>query len=294
MKRLTGLLLALVLTVAACGDDAPAGPTTTADTGFPVVVRGTTIDSRPERIVSASPTHTEILFALGAGDRVVAVDDFSDFPAEAASLPHFDAFNASVEGIAGFDPDLVILSFDPGDVASGLAALGIATIVFAPPPVTLDGAYVEWSEVGDAVGLSAESLIAVARTEIAAIVAQVPTYVRPFSYYHELDSTYYSIGSDTFLGSIYGMLTMVSIADEAGGGYPQLSGEFILEANPDFVFLADGETAESIAARPGWSELGAVQNGNVVEIDPAVASRWGPRIVDLVALIAREVHGVGA
>jgi iron complex transport system substrate-binding protein len=90
------------------------------------------------------------------------------------------------------------------------------------------------------------------------------------------------------------MLTMVSIADEAGGGFPQLSGEFILEANPDFVFLADGETAESIAARPGWSELGAVQNGNVVEIDPAVASRWGPRIVDLVALIAREVHGVGS
>ena len=175
MKRLTSLLLALVLIGAACGDDAPAGPTTTADTGFPVVVRGTTIDASPDRIVSASPTHTEILFALGAGDRVVAVDDFSDFPAEAAPLPHFDAFNASVEGIAGFDPDLVILAFDPGDVASGLAALGIATIVFAPPPVTLDEAYAEWSEVGDAVGVSAESLIDETRDVIATIVAQVHT-----------------------------------------------------------------------------------------------------------------------
>jgi len=296
--RLSCLLVILALVGAACGDDAspgPGGATTTAP-GYPVEVRGVTIPEPPERIVSGSATHTEILFAIGAGDRVVAVDDFSDFPSETAEIPHFDAFNASVEGIAGFDPDLVILAFDPGDVASGLAALGIPTIVFAPPPTNLDEAYLEWVDVGIAVGSAdaAEDLVASTRADIAEIVSQVPVYVRPFAYYHELDTTYFSIGSDTFLGSIYGMLTMVSIADEAGGGYPQLSGEFIIDADPDFIFLADGETAESLAARPGWSEMSAIQSGSIVELDPATASRWGPRLVDLVALIAREVHGVGA
>jgi len=297
MKGLYRLLLALTLIAGACGDDAPAGTTTPPDTGFPVVVRGVTIDERPERIVSGSATHTEILFALGAGDGVVAVDMFSSFPAETAALPAFDSFNASVEAIAEFDPDLVILSFDPGDVVDGLDALGIPVVLFAPPgPANLEEVYDEWRDVGAAVGMSdeAEALISAARDEIADIVAQVPTYVRPFSYYHELDPTYFSIGSDTFLGSIYGMLTMVSIADEAGGGFPQLSAEFIIDANPDFIFLADGETAESVATRPGWSEMTAVESGRIVELDFDIASRWGPRIVDLVALIAREVHGVGA
>ena len=296
MKGLSRLLLVLALVAAACGGDDPTGSTSPPDAGFPVTVRGATIDDRPERIVSGSATHTEILFALGAGDQVVAVDLFSNFPAETAGLPMFDAFNASVEAIAEFDPDLVILSFDPGDVVDGLEALGIPVILFAPPgPGNLDDVYDEWRDVGMATGRidEAEALIRDARDEIAAIIAEVPTYVRAFTYYHELDPTYFSIGSDTFLGSIYGMLTMVSIADEAGGGFPQLSAEFIIDADPDFVLLADGETAEAIAARPGWSEMTAVQSGRVIELDFDVASRWGPRVVDLVRQIAREVHGVG-
>ena len=296
MKRFFSLLVVLALVVGACGDDAaPETTSTTVATGFPVVVRGVTIDERPARIVSGSATHTEILFAVGAGDRVVAVDDFSDFPAvETAALPHFDAFNASVEGIAEFDPDLVILAFDPGDVAAGLSALGIATIVFDAPAV-LDDAFVQWQETGDAVGqsLQADALIYSVRDEIEQIVFELPVYVRPFSYYHELDDTYFSIGSDTFLGSVYGMMTMVSIADAAGGGYPQLSAEFIIDADPDFIFLADGETAESVASRPGWSEMTAVQTGSIIDLDPAVASRWGWRIIELFRLIDREVHGVG-
>jgi iron complex transport system substrate-binding protein len=292
MKGLSRLLLVLTLVVGACGDDGTAGTTAPPpDDGFPVVVRGTTIDRRPERIVSGSATHTEILFALGAGDRVAAVDLFSNYPAETASLPTFDAFNASVEAIAGFDPDLVILSFDPGDVVDGLAALGIPVVLFAPPgPSDLGDVYDEWRDVGTDV--EAEALIVEARDEIASINPAVPTYVRAFTYYHELDPAYYSIGSDTFFGSIYGMLTMVSIADEAGGGFPQLSAEFIIDANPDFILLADGETAEAVAVRPGWSEMTAVQSGRVIELDFDISSRWGPRVVDLVRLIAREVHGV--
>ena len=297
MKGLSRLLLVLALLAGACGDDTASDPTTPPDDGYPIEVRGVTIDQRPDRIVSGSATHTEILFALGAGEQVVAVDLFSNFPAETAALPTFDAFNASVEAIAEFDPDLVILSFDPGDVVDGLAALGIPTVLFAPPgPSNLDDVYAEWRDVGMAAGRTeeAEALISETRDEVASIVAAVPTYVRPFTYYHELDPTYFSIGSDTFLGSIYGMLTMVSIADEAGGGFPQLSAEFIIDANPDFVFLAGGETADAVAARPGWDQMTAVATGRVVELDLDIASRWGPRIVDLVEQIAREVHGVGA
>lgn len=301
MKRLSCLLLLLALVGGACGDDSGSDtPTTVGAPDFPVEVRGVLISERPERIVSGSATHTEVLFAIGAGDRVVAVDAFSDFPEQAADLPRFDAFNASVEGIAGLDPDLVILSFDPGDVVDGLAALGIPAVLFSPPgPANLDEVYAEWLDLAEAVGSTdeAEALVAEVQGEIAAIVAEVPTYVRPFSYYHELDGTYYSIGSDTFIGSIYGMLTMVSIADDAGGGFPQLSAEFIIDSDPDFIFLADadccGESAETVAARPGWSELTAVQSGRIVELDEAVASRWGPRVVELVRVIAREVHGVG-
>jgi len=296
MKGLSRLLLVFALVVVACGDDAAGTTAPPSDDGFPVVVRGVTIDHRPQRIVTGSATHTEILFALGAGDRVVAVDLFSNFPAETSGLPTFDAFNANVEAIAEFDPDLVILSFDPGDVVAGLEALGIPVILFAPPgPADLDDVYDEWRDVGAAVGMDveAEVLVADARSEIASIVAQVPTYVRPFTYYHELDPTYYSIGSDTFFGSIYGMLTMVSIADAAGGGFPQLSAEFIIDADPDFVLLADGETAAAVALRPGWSELTAVASGRVIELDLDISSRWGPRVVDLVRVIAREVHGVG-
>ena len=295
-------LVAVVALVSGCagGPAATGEPGSTAidAAGFPVVVRGVVIPNRPERIVSGSATHTEILFAVGAGPRVIATDDYSDFPVEAAALPHFDAFNPSVEGIAALEPDLVVLAFDPGDVAAGLAALGIPTIVF-DAPVALDGAYRQFEEVGLAAGVGAAGaeLAAATREEIAGLLVNVPETVSPFTYYHELDATYFSIGSDTFLGSIYGALGMVSIADAAGGGYPQLSAEFIVSANPDFIFLGDaaccGQSPATIAARPGWSELGAVQAGRVVIVDEALSSRWGPRLVELVRFLAEAVYGGG-
>jgi len=289
------LSFALVL-LAACGG--ASTPTTTADAAigdpaaFPVVVRGITIAGLPQRIVSGSATHTEILFTIGAGPNVVATDAYSDYPAAAVALPHFDAFNPSVEGIAAMDPDLVILAFDPGDVADGLAALGIPTLVF-DAPTTLDDAYRQFEEVGAATGFApeGEALAAATKSDIEEIAAGVPEAVRPFTYYHELDSTFYSIGSDTFLGSIYGSLGLVSIADAAGGGYPQLSAEFIVSADPDFIFLGDGETPQTVSGRPGWADLQAVTAGHVIVLDNSLSSRWGPRLVDLIRFIADGVYG---
>ena len=128
MKRPIAVLAAAAFFAAACGGSAPGATTTSPPTGFPREIAGITIIEPPVRIISGSPTHTEILFAIGAGDAVVAVDAFSDYPAEALDLPHLDAFNPSVEGFAALDPDLVIVTFDPNDLVGGLGALGIPVL----------------------------------------------------------------------------------------------------------------------------------------------------------------------
>jgi iron complex transport system substrate-binding protein len=296
------------LFVAACGGDgdAPAETSTSApaatteDGAFPVTIEtgngSVTIDSRPERIVSVSPTATEDLFAIGAGPQVVAVDDQSNHPAD-APMTALSGFDASAEAIASFDPDLVVLSFDPGDIGAGLETLGIPTIL-QPAAVTISDVYTQIEQLGTATGNESEAatLVAGMKADIDAIVAGVPDLETAPVYYHELDPAYYSVTSSTFVGEIYGLLGMTSVADPAdadGFGYPQLSGEFILDEDPDLIFLADtkccGETPETLAARPGWDELSAVAEGNVVPLDDDVASRWGPRIVDLLADIAGAV-----
>lgn len=294
MRRPLAVAIAGLLLVAACGGSA-SDPVITA-TGFPRDIAGITITEPPTRIISGSPTHTEILFAIGAGDSVVAVDVFSDFPAEAGDLPHLDAFSPSVEGFAAIDPDLVIVTFDPNDLVGGLGALGIPVLVL-DAPVTVDGVYDQISEIGAITGHAegAAALVSTMQAGIAEVVAGLPQPMVARTYYHELDPTLYSIGSDTFLGSLYGMLGLTSIADAAGGGYPQLSAEFVLEADPDFVFLGDGsccqQTAETVAQRPGWDVLSAVSGGRVFVVDEALSSRWGPRIVEFLRSVAAAVYG---
>lgn len=298
-RRWLGLVLTLALLVVACGDDTPAATTTTAgDSAFPVTVLGTEIPERPERIVSLSATHTEVLYEIGAGDAIVATDMFSDFPVEAVATDKVDAFNLSVEAVAALEPDLVILSYDPGDAMSGFAALGIPAVLFAPPgPSNLDEIYEEWRALGTATGRSieAEALVERVSDEVDAVVEGVPESAGPTTYFLELDSTLFTAGPGTLLDSIFGMLGLTSVVADDAGPFPQLSAEFLLDADPDFIFLADtvccGQSAATVAERPGWDQLSAVAKGNVVELDDSVASRWGPRIVELMTTIADEVYG---
>jgi iron complex transport system substrate-binding protein len=308
MFRTRALLVVLTCAVAmaACSDDAPSETTTATPAeasvdapSFPRQVHGITIPAAPMRIVSASATHTEMLFAMGLGDRVVAVDLFSDHPAEVADKERIDAFNLNVEAVASLEPDLVILSFDPGDAASALATLGIPTILFPTAPASLDGAYAEMEVVGMATGadLEADDLIAGIRAEVDEMVSLVAVSDPRPTYYHELGEDLYSITSSTFIGTIYTLLGLENIADpadDAGFGYPQLSAEYILEADPDFIFLADtvccAQSIESLASRPGWDTLSAVRNGRVIELDDSVASRWGPRIVDFLSEVTSAVY----
>ena len=141
----------------------------------------------------------------------------------------------------------------------------------------------------------AAELVAQMSTDIEAVLAAVPAAETPLSYYHELDNTYYSVTSGTFIGAVYDLFGLVNIADAAGADalYPQLNAEYILSEDPDLIFLACtkycGETAATVAARPGWDVLSAVRNGGVVEMDDDVASRWGPRIVDYIEQVGTAV-----
>ena len=248
----------------------------------------------PHRIVSLSPTVTEDLFALGAGKQVVAVDQDSNYPQRA---PHtsLSGFTPNVEAVANYHPDLVVISYDPGNFASQLRKLGIK-VVDEPAADNLGQAYKEILGLGRLTGHSrgAKAVVHSMKANLAAIVKSVPKSHRHLRLYHELDPTYYSATSSTFIGSIYKLFGFQDIADAAGGtsgGYPQLSDEYIVAKNPQIIVLADTKCCQqdyaSVAARPGWSTISAVQHHRVVEADDDVASRWGPRIVQFARTVAR-------
>lgn len=263
---------------------------------FPVTVAHglgeITLETQPQRIISLSPTATEMLFAVGAGDLVIAVDDQSNHPPE-APMTDLSGFTPNVEAIIGFEPDLVISSGLPEDIEAGLTGAGIPSMTLFFGAV-LEDTFTQIEQVGAATGHvgDAAELVAQIQSDLAAIAETLPD-LGEVTYYHELTSDLFSATSSTFIGQIYSQLGLVNVADEAdvdGFGFPQLSAEYLLEQDPDLIFLADtkccGETAETVAARPGWDQLTAVQNGNVIELDDDIASRWGPRIVDFLQVIA--------
>ncbi len=277
--------------------------TTQAPPAFPVDVRdsqGTvTISARPERIVSLSGSTTEMLFAIGAGSQVVAVDSYSYYPPE-APVTDLSSFSPNVEAITAFDPDLVVVFYDPGDLMSSLGTLGIPALMMQSAS-SLDDVWHQIEQLGIATGhrMEADDLIASMQHRIEEIVADLPEV--SFTYYYELDQNLYSATSATFIGQVLGLLGLENIADpadEQGYGYPQLSSEYIVDVDPDMIFLADtlccGQNLETVSERPGWSALTAVTNGAVVELNDDIASRWGPRIVDLLEVAAVAVVELAA
>jgi iron complex transport system substrate-binding protein len=248
----------------------------------------------PHRIVSLSPTVTEDLFAIGAGKQVVAVDEDSNYPRRAPRT-RLSGFTPNVEAIAKRHPDLVFISYNPGNFASQLRKLGIKVVNLAAAN-NLPQAYREILRLGGLTGHAkgAAAVVHSMRTQLAAIVRTVPKTRRHLRVYHELDPTYYTATSKTFIGSIYKLFGFQDIADAAdstGGGYPQLSAEYIVAQNPQIIVLADTkccqQTEATVAARPGWNTITAVQRQRVVGIDDDVASRWGPRIVQFARAVAR-------
>jgi iron complex transport system substrate-binding protein len=283
-----------------------SAPTTAGTTGpgstFPVTIHaanGTVrIAARPKAIVSLSPTATEMLYAMGAGDQVRAVDQFSDYP-KGTPTTSLDGNSPNVEAVASYRPDLVVVSQDTAGLDKQLKALGI-TVISDPAAASLNQEYQQFAQLGEATGRAAQAAAQVAgiKARIAQIVRSTPKASHSPSYYYELDQTYYSETSSTFIGQVLGLLNLKSIADSAtgaaaSGGYPQLSGEFILKSNPDYILLADticcNQSSATVAARPGWSTLSAVHHSRVVGLNDDIASRWGPRIVILLQEVSNEL-----
>lgn len=291
-----GLFLSVAAVLSGCsGSDSASDTTMAAEPAatYPVTVGDVTLDAQPMRIVSLSPTATEMLYAVGAGSQVVAVDEYSNYPQEAVDLgTKLSGYEPNIEAISEFTPDLVIASYDPGSLVQQLGEIGVP-VYLADAVTSIDAAYEQIENIGLLTGHAAEAaaLTESMRAQIEEAVAGVTLPAEPLSYYHELDNTLYSVTSNTFIGSVYSLFGLRNIADnvEAGNDYPQLSAEVIVSADPDLIFLADtkccGETAATVAAREGWGSLKAVTNGNVIELDDDIPSRWGPRIVDFVIAI---------
>jgi iron complex transport system substrate-binding protein len=306
--RLIGGIAAALVTLASCGDPLPADPSPEGPANaepqrgvdYPITVDApggeVTIAAKPERIVSLSPTATEMLFAIGAGEQVIAVDDQSNFP-EDAPTTDLSGYEPNVESIASYSPDLVVYATETGDLRSSLEGVGL-TALQQPAARHLRDVYRQIEQLGlvtDHVETST-ALTERMKQEIGSITDDAAG-TTGLSFYHELDDTYYSVTSDTFIGQLYELVGLRNIADRAkgaAGGYPQLSAEYIIDADPDLIFLADtkccGQSAATVADRPGWERIGAVEQGNVVPLDDDVASRWGPRVVEYLRVIADAIE----
>jgi iron complex transport system substrate-binding protein len=239
-----------------------------------------------------------MLFAIGAGDQVEAVDDYSNFPPEAPTTD-LSAFTPNAEAIAEYAPDLVVLSNDQNGIVDALDALRVPTLLLEAAE-TVDDTYSQLETLGDATGHAeeADEVVADVQDRIAAAVESVGPDAEGMSVYHELDPSFYSAGSSTFIGSIYALFGLENIADEAAdaaGGYPQLSAEYIVSEQPDLIVLADTicceQTAETVAQRPAFDTVPAVREGRVLEASDDVASRWGPRIADFAESVAQTLKG---
>lgn len=299
--------LVAVAGLAGCGSGKGSGSATPGASGgaFPVTVTQSpgkvTLTKAPTRIVSLSPTGTEMLFAIGAGKQVKAVDDQSDYPSDAPRTK-LSGFTPNAEAIAGYRPDLVVLSYDTNGLVAALAKLKIP-VYRADAAKTLADSYREIGDLGKLTGHTggAASTVRSMRDGIAKAAAGLPKRTRKLTYYYELDPQFHSATSATFIGEAFGTLGLTNIADAADhdkSGYPQLSAEYTVKANPDLIFLADskccGQSATTVPSRAGFAGLTAVRQHHIYPLDDDIASRWGPRVVQLVQVAAGAVRSVPA
>lgn len=263
-------------------------------------------DDAPQRVISLSPSITEWLFALGAGGQVVAVDSYSNHPPDAPTT-ELSGFQPNVEALAAYEPDLVLLSSDRDGIVAALTAAGIPTVVVRAP-ADVDGLRANVLAIGAAVGRDDEAVAAVEQldadlaaaigTDTATTGTDAPATTTASettrqTYYWELSDAFHTVTSDTLIGSLIAPLGLTSIADgvdPAAGAYPQLSSEAVLAADPDLIVIAwasgSSPPPDEVAARPGWPTLTTAADGRIVVLDSDVATRWGPRVVELVVAVA--------
>ena len=275
----------------------------TADAAFLTVVddagRSVTLDGPPKRIMALTPSNTEILFALGAEDRIVAVDQWSDFPPAAKAKPWIAPLNPNLEQVVRYNPDLILSTHGGAEPLLPLERHGIRVLIFAPR--TLDDLYRHILLIGRIVDAEAraERLIQAMRQRVAAVVEKVRDAPRP-TLFIELDGSDpgrpFTAGPGSFIDVLVQLAGGANVAARSNTAWPQFSLEELVRADPDLIILADPLTLpipyalELAARRPGWSRLRAVRLGTITAIDASPISRPGPRIVEGLELLARLLH----
>ena len=277
-------------TAAATPTEAPAFPLTIEDAEGTEV----TIGEAPRRIVSYSPGATEILFAIGAGDRVVAADEFSDYPPEAQDLPRLAYSGPDPERALALEPDLVLMASQQREQVGQFRGLGM-TVLYLREPEALEGVFGAVEQLGAITGerARADALAASMRGRVEAVAAAVAGAGEEPRVFFELTADLYTAGPGTFVGELLTLARGRNVAEGALTPFPQLGAEAVIAADPQVVLLADaewGETPEKVCARPGWDAITACREGRVHPVDGDLTSRPGPRIVDGLEQVARLLH----
>ena len=308
----------IALTMSACGGGGTSSKTATPSASgditplaasndtFPVQLprsdgKTVSLTEAPKHLVSLSPGATEIIYALGAEGELAALDKDADYPDAAKNFgTKLDAYQPNVESIVALQPDLVIIATDSNGIVAALDRVNVP-VLFSDINTdvrTVNDVLRQIKLIGTATGKSAnaDTLISDLRDRISAVTSKVQDVSGSDAprVYHELDDTYYTASSGSFVGDVYRLLKAQNIAGDGGGvAYPQLTQEAIIAANPQAIILADeafGTTADSVKARPGWSNIDAVKNGKIFGVDPNIISRPGPRIVDALEQVAKDLY----
>jgi iron complex transport system substrate-binding protein len=301
------LALAAALILSACGPAATPLPTATlVPTPEPLVFtdglgRTVTLAQPAQRVVSLAPSNTEILYSVGAGAQVVGRDEFSNYPAESASLPtvggSFGGYNS--EAIVNLKPDLVLAAeINTPEQVKTLEDLGL-TVYYLSNPKDLEGMYQNLQLVARMTGHAAEAntLVETLKGRVAAVEAKLAAVTEKPSVFYELDSTEpnapYTSGPGTFMDLLIGMAGGTNVGSVLSSPWAQISLEELVVQNPDLIVLGDsnyGVTADSVAARAGWADLSAVKGGQVYPFNDDLVSRPTARMVDGLEELAKLIH----
>jgi iron complex transport system substrate-binding protein len=300
-SRAVVVLAVLLLTIFACGGAVTVSPSpSVAASPFPATLtdfqnRSVTVPSRPERLVSIGPSITAFLFALGAGPRVVGVDDFSDEPAEAATREHVGGIKVNFEKVVALKPDLVFsVKFSDGTIEK-LQAASLNVLVVDPQSVA-DVAKTA-TLLGKAVGADGDGLARSIQQRVDAVKAKTAAVTTRPRVYHEIDASdpakIFTVGPGSYINDLIEIAGGTNIAAKAASAYPQLSAEEIVRSDPEIIVLAAGAYSAKpadVASRQGWSIIAAVKNNRIVSIEPNLINRPGPRVGEAAEAYAKLVH----
>jgi iron complex transport system substrate-binding protein len=262
--------------------------------------RKVTLKAAPQRIVSLLPSNTEILFAVGAGQQVVGVTSYCNYPPEAAKKEQVGGITTkslSLEKIVALQPNLVLAASAQADIIPTLEKAGLT--VMALKPATFDDIYANIEQVGQATGHSdqAKTLTAGLRQRVEAVKAKInaiPADKRPTVFYEVWHDPLMTAGPHTFIGQMMTLAGGKNIFNDVTEDWPQVSAEVIVQRNPTVIVgptdHSDQLTAAAIAGRSGWANLDAVKNNRIYILNGDAISRPGPRIVDMLEELARKFY----